>query len=286
MNKSTARARAFAPFFIGAFCALALAFSIGCQNPVHEVDELEKKADTSDRTLVTEAQKEIAGTKAALDAAPKSRPVDVAKESAARADALLAQANGSLPAAELAKRLALVQGQLSEVKAERAAAELNLAVERENAAELSKENTAIKGELTAARDTLKTWAVERDETAKKWERMWFWIWCAASLYGASIVLPIVASVFTGGAAGPVLGLASKLVGFVAAPAIQFAKERAVGGLERVGHALEDFRQDAPQFAAKITRKFDAYTDADHQRVIGSAARKYKSEMPPPPSVAA
>lgn len=271
-----------AGIFVGAFAAFALVCFFGCATPIQKVDALEKKADKSDRALVHEAQEENATTRAALDSAPPSRAVEVAKDSSTRTGALLDQANGPLSADELTKRLTITRGLLSEVKAERDAAEKNLAGERATTAELSKENTAIKGELTTARETLKTWASERDATAKKWERMWFWVWVVAGVYGASIVLPIFASVFTGGAAGPVLGLASKLVGFVAAPAIQFAKDRAVGGLQKVGAALEDFRQDAPQFAAKITRKFDSYTDADHQAVIGAAAREYKATLPPPP----
>lgn len=259
------------------FAGLALAVT-GCSlfsNPVARQEKAEHAVATSDRALTTEAQKEVATAKEALNAAPPSRPVSVAKDATGRADALLAQSNGPLSADDAAKRIALVRDLLSEEQGKRESAERTLATERATTAELSRENAALKQRLADAAEATKTWALERDATAKKWETMWFWIWCAVGLYGASIVVPIIAQVFSGGAAGPLLGLASRALGFVAAPAIQFAKDRAVGGLERVGPALEDFRQDAPQFAAKITRTFDSYTDADHQRVIGGAARTYR-----------
>lgn len=267
--------------WVAAGATLALVALAGCQSRIEKVDALERAATVSDRALVAEAQKEVAGIKESLITAPPSRPVTVAKDAAARADALLAQANGPLSAEVLAQRLAIVAGQLSEVESERTAANASLAAERKTAAALSAENAAIKAELAAARDNLRAWAVERDETAKKWERLWFWIWVAAGVYAACIILPIIASVFSGGAAAPILGLASKVFGYIVSPAIQFAKDRAVGGLQRVGQALEDFRQDAPAMAASVTRKFDSYTDADHQAVIGAAAREYKAALPPP-----
>lgn len=271
-----------AVLLVAALFGACLAFS-GCSlwgTPVAKQEQAERKLAESDAALVTEAQKEVAGVKESLAAAPSSRPVEVAKDAATRADSLLAQANGPLPAAEVAKRIAIVQGQLSEEVARRESAERALAAERADAAALSRENAGLKAEVAKAAEATKAWALERDETARKWERLWFWIYTAAGVYAASILLPIAANLFSGGSAGPVLSLASKAVGWVSAPAIQWTKDRAVGGLTRVGQALEEFRQDAPAMAAKITRHFDSATDADHQAIIGAAARDYRAALPP------
>lgn len=265
-------------------CFLAVAVIVaGCSifsTPVEKQEKAEKKVAASDKSLVTEAQKEMAVGLYVLKAAPKSKPVDISTFAFTRADSLLGQANGPLPAEAVSAQLKIAEGLLSEEQKKRAAAEYALAVQREDADELSAENATLKKQLAEAVEATKAWAIERDATAKKWERLWFWIWVAAGVYGASVILPVVASVFSGGAAGPVLGLVSKAVGYIASPAIQFAKDRAVGGLVKVGHALEDFRQDAPQVAAKLTRTFDSYTDADHQREIGAAARDFRASLPP------
>lgn len=264
------------PFFGGAVTALLFAFAIGCQNPVQKVDDLEVKVNKSDRALVKEAQEENTTTRAALDAVPPSRATDVAKDSSTRAGALLDQANGPLTAEELNKRLTITKGLLSDVKAERDTATKNLAAERAATADIIKENVAIKGELATARETLKTWAVERDEVAKKWERLVFWIWViggsVAGIWLGSIILPILASVFSGGAAGPALGIASKLFGFVLAPAVQHTANRAMDGLQKVGGALNDIRQEAPEYAKTVTTTLDTNLDEYHQNVIRNAAR--------------
>lgn len=267
------------------FVAFALTLA-GCASwrfwstPPEKVEKKEKEVAASNKTVIADGQAEIAGGIAAAQTLPDGKAKSVTLDFLNRGADLVAQGNGPLDAARALKMRNIALGLLSAEQARREAAEGALAKERGRADETAAENGRLKGQLSDLQGKLAVSWAERDETAKKWERMWFWIWCAAGLYAASIILPVVAGIFSGGAAGPVLGIASKAIGYLVSPAIQFARDRAVGGLEKVGHALEDFRQDAPQMSAKITRTFDSYTDADHQRIVGDAARDYRASLPP------
>ncbi len=258
----------------------------GCESwhlfgtPPEKVANKQQAVAESDKAVVADGQAEIAGAQSAATELPAGRAKDVTLDFLNRGADLIAQGNGPLDPARAIKMRDIALGRLSEEVAKRDAAEKALYKERGRADETVAENGRLKGELQELQGKLAvSWATEH-ATAEKWRGMWFWIWCAAGLYGASIILPIVANIFAGGAAGPILGLASKAVGFIAAPAIQFAKDRATTGLAQIGHALEDFRQDAPALAARITRKFDSHTDTDAQRVVGAAARHYRENIRP------
>jgi hypothetical protein len=94
--------------------------------------------DTKRESVLKAAQ--IAGheTAAALSAAPASRPVEVATESANTASALMDQALGAPPVGELAGLRARVAALLSENETIRAAAERERAAVRADTAELSR----------------------------------------------------------------------------------------------------------------------------------------------------
>ncbi len=166
---------------------------------------------------------------------------------------------------------------LSTESAKRAQAEKDLARERGRADETAKQNDKLKDDLGKLNGKLAVSWSERDAVASEYESLkrWFWIIVggAFSLYAGSIILPILANVFSGGAAGPALGIVSKVFGYIVSPAIQHAASQATTGLKRVGTALEDFRNEAPEMAAKVTQRFDAATDYAHQRVIGMAAKE-------------
>lgn len=255
----------------------------GCSlfsTPPEKVAKQEAKVDTSNKAVIAEGQAELAGAAVAANALPPGRARDVTLDFLNRGADLVAQGNGPLDAARALKMRDIALARLSEEAAARDKAEKELAGLRGKADEVSAENGRLKGELKDLQGQLAvSWQTEH-ETAGKWRGLIRWLWIIGGVWVASIVLPIVANIFSGGAAGPVLGIASKAFGYIASPAIQFAKDRAVGGLVKMGHALEDFRQDAPQFAARITRKFDSYTDADHQSIVGEAAKDYRENIRP------
>jgi len=78
------------------------------------VDQTGKKEAEAERAAIKLAQKSTHETQIALAAAPPSRPVVVASGSAATASALLDQAVGPLPTAELSNLRETVTGLLSE----------------------------------------------------------------------------------------------------------------------------------------------------------------------------
>ncbi len=255
----------------------------GCSlfaTPPEKVAEQEAKVETSNKAVIAEGQAELAGAAVAANALPPGRARDVTIDFLSRGADLVAQGNGPLDAARALKMRDIALARLSEEAASREKAEKALSGLRGKADEVSSENGRLKDEMKNLQGALAVSWAERDATAKKWEGLVLWLWIIGGVWVASIVLPIVANIFSGGAAGPVLGIVSKAFGYIASPAIQFAKDRAVGGLVKVGHALEDFRQDAPQLAARITRKFDSYTDSDHQAIVGEAARYYRENIRP------
>lgn len=112
------------------------------------VAKTEVKVSTLEDTLVDNAQVEVVKTGLALQAAPPSRPVEVAKRTNANAAALLNQRK-PLNAATLAEITELTQGLLSEETAKREAAEAGQRQVEGRNGELSQELEAMRGKLKA-----------------------------------------------------------------------------------------------------------------------------------------
>lgn len=99
--------------------------------------------------------------------------------------------------------------------------DLQTSVERERKAQDDLKN--ISAEYQTKIDGLQKkadqWALERDVIASKWDKMMFWVWVAAGIYGFSIIAPWMAKVF------PALSPIAGAVGTVVAPSIQYLKNK-------------------------------------------------------------
>ncbi len=271
--------------FTTALLAVAVVSTVlllaGCEswfgNPVEKVAKKEREVADSNTAVIAEGQGELAGAQSAATLLPEGRAKEVTVDFLTRSAELIAKGNGPLDPGKAMKMRDIALARLSEEAAKRDQAEKDLLRERGRSDATAKENTGLKKELGDLNGKLAVSWAERDAVASKWEALVRWAWILggglATVYLGSIALPILANIFSGGAAGPALSIASKVLGYVVSPSIQFARDRAVGGLTSVGTALETARVKLPEVAAQLTQEFDAITDADHQRIIGEAAKK-------------
>lgn len=258
--------------------------------PPEKVAKAERKVADSDRKVIAEGQGELAGGVAAVETLPESEAKRVGLDMLNRAADLVAQGNGPLDSARAKAARDIALGLLSSEVAKRGAAERALAVMRGKADDLAADNARLKGRLVELQGELAaSWRAEHD-TANKyrwWRNLGYWLLGGV---GLMLLLPALASVASVAcpAVAPLLGIASRAVGYVVAPALQFARDKAIDSIARTGKAIEELRQDLPEKAGKITRTVDSWVnDTDHQGVMGRAAEKYRlKERPLEPRVSA
>lgn len=200
------------------------------------VAKAENRVVTLEDTLVDNAQVEVVKTGLALQAAPPSRPVEVAQRTNANAAALLNQRK-PLNAATLAEITELVGGLLSEETARRGAAEAGQRSAEGRNGELSEELEAMRGKL-------KTLGAERDAEAANNLAM------ANKLRWSNIVA------YSGVALSTLLGLAA------------FAYKANLGNFRgATAELLGTLRKKDPATAEVATTVFDAALSKGEQNKV-------------------
>jgi len=129
--------------------------------PADKVDRAQDKEEVARHAVVKAAQRSAHSTAAALAAAPTSRPVAVASDSAASTIALLDQAAGPMQAEDLARLRATVAGLLSDNAELRAKAEAQRAADARNIGEVSAALAKAEAASEAAASKLRI-AFERE----------------------------------------------------------------------------------------------------------------------------
>lgn len=236
-----------------------------------KVDSARTAESQAADAAVQAAHMEFAKTDLALAAAPDSRPVALARRTAANGLGLLDQVR-PLTAAEAAEVRQLVADLLSDNAQTVAAAEAKQRTAEEKVAAIGRDLEEARAklerreaELTKANGQLREAYDRENALANKVRNFWFIVGGLALLWVFGNVLSVAAR-FHPGLAG-----VSRIVNGVAAPAFAFAEARAADGLQKVGHALARAKEAMPEAAEKLVTIFDTETDRDHQRAIGAAA---------------
>jgi hypothetical protein len=171
-----------------------------------------------------------------------------------------------LPFAWLQEDQELVAGLFSNDPAIRAAAQKKQDGAEDRAAKLA-------GELADSKrreDALTTKLEESDKRyqaeAESARRTKFIIYGLIALWLLGNVVSKLAQ------ANPAFAGAAKVFGAVAMPVLSAAKDRAVEGLWKVGHAFAELRAELPPDTAEnVTRIFDDHLDSDHKQLVAAAA---------------
>lgn len=187
-----------APILLGLLLSGALVVMVGCAssstnvkawNPFTWFSGSEARTQAKAAARVDEKREavfkaaQIAGHEAAtaLAAAPASRPVEVATESANTASALMDQALGAPTVGELAALRARVTALLSENESVRSAAEKERASIRADAAALSRELAAASAARAKAEANLAGAFARENAIANKYRNLMFGFWAAVAI---------------------------------------------------------------------------------------------------------
>jgi hypothetical protein len=233
-----------------------------------EREERKEKKETGARSDVLDgAQEAVHKAAMALEEAAPSRPVVVATDFVAEAQALLDQAQGAPKAGDVARWQSLVNRLLSENASVRQAAEKEREKDREHIADLAEKLADATAEKVKAQQQVKEYARENERLAD-WVKRAIWIGIGlAVLWVGSQVLSLAARF------NPALAPFAALANSVAAPAVQFVANRAQEGLRRVGRGMDAIRATLGDKAEDFIRaNFDSNTDDDHQRWIAAGSR--------------
>ena len=232
--------------------------------PIERVEKREDKEDAARGKLLKASQEAAHKAADALAVAPDSRPVVVARDFAGEATASLDQALGAPAAGEAGKWQDLVRRLVSEDAAIRATAEKERNADRAEIARLGERLAEASAATVRAEERALKYAAEVDRIADMLRKV---VWIAggvAALWVLSQVLSIA------GRLNPAFAGVAAMVNTVAAPAVQFAFNRAKKGLQKVGSALAEADKAKDTAADKIRAYLDVHTDADHQAVIAEA----------------
>lgn len=246
-------------------------------------DDAAKEKTATEKKAIDAAHREVAKTGEALQSAPDSKPVRLARRFNANALALLAQVQ-PLTAEQSMELRNLVSDMMSENETIARDAELRQVKDEAAATNLSRELTAaaVKLErkdaaLAAANANLREAYDRENALANQVRNFWFVIGILVVLWIAGNVLPVLARFIPG------LAPVATAANVVAAPALAFAESRARAGLSKVGQAMAKTKASILDIAQIVADKgpekavrhlediFDSHTDADHQTVIGAAA---------------
>lgn len=243
-------------------------------SPLDKREKAEKKAVQAADDALGAAQAAIHKAGIALESAPTNdRPVAVAKDFVAEAQAIIDQVKGGSPAAEVAQWRSLVAGLLSENAAIRSAAEKQRIADAHKTADLSDRLAAATAAAARANSRALEYAKQSEELADFARKLKLGFFALIGLLGLGSILSIAARFV------PQLGLAAKIVNGVVAPGVTYVASRAEDGLKRIGKGMASLRASSADAEAIIEKHFDGVTDADHQAIIASAASAAASTQP-------
>lgn len=269
---------------LGLGLALVLALVPGCARlpsvlqlggtPLDKNQKAETRLATVERQQVQGAQAEVHQAALALAHAHPTRPVEVARDFVASAQARLDQALGAPTAADETRWRELVAGLLSENAALRAAAEEQRAADASAAALLSQKLAAATAAAERANARALDYAQQRESLADFAAKLKLGFYVLVGLLVLGTGLSIAARFV------PALGLASRVVNGVVAPGIAYAAHRAETGLQRIGEGMAKLRTTVGAGAeALIEQCFDGPADADHKTLVAAGATA--AGKPPP-----
>lgn len=241
-------------------------------SPLDKNDRAQAKLEVAKENAVIGAQAAVHKAGLALQQAPAdNRPVAVARDFVAEAQALLDQSQGAPTVVEEAAWRSLVAGLLSENSAVRAEAEKQRAADAVATGDLARRLASATAAAERANSRALVYAHDREELADFAAKLKLGFYALIGVLVLGSVLSFVARSY------PAFGLASKVVNGVVTPGITFAAHRAEEGLVRVGQGMARLRSLTANAEQLIERAFDGVTDADHQQMIaaGAAAAKPK-----------
>jgi hypothetical protein len=206
-----------------------------------EVAKVEAKIDKVSDSALTEANRAVHATNDALNLAPKSRAVDVAKANNDNAVALLDQLSGPLSAADAALLKERVRLLVSDVAEERARGEaMQLDAQKKLDAVSSELSKLTEDKKRADADLAKSFGRENALANElRNEQWWSWFW--------RISIGLAALLFLGGWVY-----------------VRFT----IGGLPTaLGRSLAQLRATDPATADKLTSTLDIHTSPAEQTLI-------------------
>lgn len=234
-----------------------------------KVETAGKKVDTAKDALVDDAHtKVVLAELLSRYLAEQSKTADALRTTLSGAKADLDTARGALPPGEITELRQIVDQLRSDnAKAQAVAAQAIAALDTSSAqhAEILRAAIAAEAAARAKADAAEAramdWARERDATARKWDRLWLWIWTAAGAWLAAQILPMVAKMI------PAVAPAATALSAIAAPISTYALGRAKALAKDASAALHNVvttvQDKAPAIAAQVEKiKGEWITEAD------------------------
>lgn len=250
-----------------------------------KAEKAEAKVDAAKDSLVGDAHtKVVLAELLSRYVAEQSKTADALKSTLTSARADLDTARGSLPSDELSGLRQLVEQLRSDNTALQRAGEQALsALEKQSGAHAEILRTAIAAEaearerVTKLEQAQRAWALERDATARKWDRLWFWIWLAAGAWVAAQVLPVVAKLI------PAVAPAATAISAIAAPISTFALSKTKALAKDASAALHNVvttvQEKAPAIVAQVEKiKAEWITPEDGTTTAYTAALKEAQQI--------
>lgn len=202
--------------------------------------KVEAKLDQATTKALRSAQSSAHETKFALSDAPKSRNVEVAKESNDATVAALDNALGPLPSGDLEALKKQVAGLLSDNAKLRTEAEEERQARRTNLAAATKTIFELKEQRDAAIESERKQAAVNLSVANQYRNLKFWIYGAIGLWAfIAFILPILGRAFP--AVGAVASIGQAVVAPFAVAAASTTKKLAgdlVGGIHDLRQHLK------------------------------------------------
>ena len=240
-------------------------------SPVERAAQSSAGSEQASLDLERKAQEMLHGISAVAPSLPESPERQIVADFAATGSAALAAARGPLPIDRQQYVEQLVAGLRSTGdSAAKAGREWDTYRARVAAAD------AVKREWEADKARWQResaqWAVERDATARKWERARFWVIVCLSGYALiAWVLPVA------GAAFPALRGASMIAQGVVAPFAVGALRRTKGALTAVVNGVEVARKQVlaatPEVKARVDAALADHVYDHHDEVVQSIRRE-------------
>ncbi len=179
-------------------------------HPATAVDKANKNEDAAAKEAIKQAQKSSHETQVALGSAGNSRPVTVARDSAATTTGLLDQVNGAPTLAEAEATRKTVAGLLSDDPAARSAAELERSSENKSVADISTRLAKAQAATEAADKNLREAFDRENELANELRSAHALHWILGGCLLLALIGWIYVRFFLGGLPGAMGGALAML----------------------------------------------------------------------------
>ncbi|MBK8477463.1 MAG: hypothetical protein IPL39_14515 [Opitutaceae bacterium] len=250
-----------------------------------KVAQAEVKVDAAKAGLVDAAHVKVAMAELlSRHVAEQSKVADSLRTTLSGAKADLDTARGALPPDELAALRQTVDQLRSTNATLQAAGEKAIAALEVQSGEFA----AILRAAVVAADAARAradkadaaaldWARERDATARRWERLWFWIWIAAGAWIAAQVLPLLARLV------PAIAPAATAIAAIASPISTYALGKAKALAKDASSALHNVvtavHEKAPGIVDQVERiKAEWITPEDGTTTAYTAALREAQQI--------